>query len=515
MLTGCASEPADDESCTPLTVVACPCLDGSKATRTCNADGKAYGACECGAGASTGTSGQGGGTSGVLAGAGAGSTAGAGAGTQAAADGGIIQLTDGAVVVPKGEPGMVIAEPNDDAAMLFDQAQLRSYNLVLAPSDLATIDADPAAEKYVQGMIEVDGTSYGPVGIRYKGSAGAFLTPCTASTVPGVNGGKKLGKCSMKVSFDFVDPEARFRGIKKLNFHSMSNDPSMLRERLGYAMFRESGIAAPRAVHARLSINGVLEGVFALVEEVDGRFTRSRFNEGGEGNLYKEIWPIHDGEQPYLAALATNRDESPSAARMLAFKSAIAESAAAASAWLDPEYIATYLAVDRVIINDDGIFHWWCFETGAGSNPGIFGNHNYYWYEAEHADRLWLVPWDLDFTFVGATALVHIPMEWRKPALNCSCAAQTSVPPSCDPLTKRWIEANAAYESAVDAFIAGPFAAANVDAKLNAWTAQLQPVVAETSGLNDAPTTTTWNDAVNTLKSRITQTRTDRGYHYP
>ena len=40
-------------------------------------------------------------------------------------------------------------------------------------------------------------------------------------------------------------------GLKKLNFHAMGRDPSMLRERLGYGSFRQNGVAAPRAMHAR------------------------------------------------------------------------------------------------------------------------------------------------------------------------------------------------------------------------------------------------------------------------
>jgi spore coat protein CotH len=358
-------------------------------------------------------------------------------------------------------------------------------------------------------MVEIDGEQVGPVGIRYKGSVGAFQPPCST-----FGGGPKLGKCSLKVAFDYLDEEARYHGVKKLNFHAMNADPSQLRERLVYAMFRENGVASPRVVHARLLVNGLLEGLFALVEQIDGRFTRSRFTEGGEGNLYKEVWPMHDDGAVYLSALESNRDEMPSADRMLAFKAAIEEGADSAETWIDREYLLRYLAADRVTINDDGAMHWWCTPLGQGNNPGGIGNHNYYWYEAETAQRFWLIPWDADMALAGVPQVIIMP-EWRMPG-TCTCAGGgfSSIAPVCDPLISTWASWTADYEAAVDDFIAGPFSEANVNAKLAAWTAQIEPVVMESEGLNSAPFFASWQAATESLRSVIDNARTNRGSQY-
>ena len=120
----------------------------------------------------------------------------------------------------------------------------------------------------------------------------------------------------MKVKFNTDDyPERKFFGLKKLLFHSMNNDYSLLRERLGYWIFREMGVMGPRSVHAIVKINGEVSGLYALVEEVDGRFTRTNF-ENGEGNLYKGIMPTDQGNNPYSEdeyrdALQSNRNETP------------------------------------------------------------------------------------------------------------------------------------------------------------------------------------------------------------
>jgi spore coat protein CotH len=418
--------------------------------------------------------------------------------------------SDASADVPDvADPGSVVTEPEDSARYIFDQSTLRTYNLNVAEADLATIDANPAAERTVPGMFEFEGHQYGPVGVRYKGSVGAFNPPCMAAG--GGRGGPKTGKCSIKVSFDYLDEDARFFELKKLNFHSMNRDGSFLRDRLGYSLFREMGIAAPRAVHARLLINGRLEGLFAVVEQIDGRFTRSRFSEGGKGNLYKEVWPIYDNPNVYLDALETNRQESPSIDRMMAFKRAVDEGAGAIPAWLDRDYMLRFIAVDRVTINDDGAFHFRCFPGGDGGGSMSI-NHNYYWYEAGRAQRFWLVPWDLDNTFDNRL-LVHIASEWTAPS-DCTCTGFGQRAPSCDPLVQHFATWRADYDRVVDGFLETALSASNVDAKLVAWISQIEAAVEESAGLNGAPTADAWRQAVMELRSKIDMARTHRGYPY-
>jgi hypothetical protein len=467
-----------------------------------------------GASAISGTGAGAGGAAGVSSPTGSGGSVAAGSGglggAGADADSGM-QPIDGGEPPDGGDPGTVIAEPDDGATYVFEQTQLRTYNLILAPTDLDTLNQNPQAEQYVQGMLEHDGMHIGPVGIRYKGSTGAFQPPCSA-----FGGGPKAGKCSIKVAFDLMDDEARFHGLKKLNFHSMNADASMLRERLVYAMFRENGVAAPRAVHARVLINGQLEGLFVLVEQLDSRFTRSRFSEGGEGNLYKEVWPMHDDASTYIAALETNRDEMPSAQRMVDLKNALAEGPEAAMAFLDREYLLRYLAADRVTINDDGALHWWCTPLGQGNNPGGIGNHNYYWYEAEAASRLWIIPWDVDMA-LAANPYVIINPEWRQPGA-CTCDGSGggfgATAAACDPLVQIWASWGDDYEAAVDAFIAGPFSEQNVTAKLDAWSEQIDPIVQESEGIMSAPFHADWLNAAQALRTTVANARTHRGSQY-
>jgi spore coat protein H len=425
-------------------------------------------------------------------------------------------ITTGAVELPEpgGNSGEVIAEPMDDASRaIFAGDGVKTYEITVAPEDLATIDAMPSAEAYVSASLTIEGEHVDNVGLRYKGSAGAFIMPCTASTTPGRSTGPKLGKCSMKLAFDYVDDGARFHGLKKLNLHSMGRDLSFMRERLGYAMFREMGVASPRTAYVKLMINGELQGLFLAVEQIDGRFTRSRFSEGGEGNLYKEIWPLHDDPMRYRTALESNKGETTNVDKMLAFAQSVKLSPAAASGWVDRDYTLRYIAVDRVLMNDDGVFHWYCGRSG--NNPGPFANHNYYWYEAEHAGRMWLVPWDLDVSLANEPR-TFIDVAWSAQS-SCMCHVAVGFPqraPSCDALIGQFATWRDGYESMVDTFLAGPFARDTVDAKLAAWSEEIASYVDEAAGLGGSPDRERWQDELVELRYVLEGVRQNRGYPY-
>jgi hypothetical protein len=432
-----------------------------------------------------------------------------GAGEDTATGSGASAQDDGTIVI-----GDIRAEPVDGASYFFDSDVVRTYELRLSEADLAAIDADPRAEQYVEGTLAFEGDEYGPVGIRYKGSIGAFRG-CTAQAR---SGEKTCTKLSMKVKINWQDPDHELRGVRKLQFHSMNRDPSMLKERLGYWVFRQFGIAAPRAVHAKLVVNGELLGLFALVEQVDGRFTRSRFLEGGKGNLYKEAWPLQaDGsptsEDELFMQLETNEDESPTFEGMRGLGEAVAEATPterpeAAFRYTDLDYTMRYLAVDRTIGHDDGPLHWYCVGGAASCY-----SHNFYWYEAEgdggQPGPLWIVAWDLDSAFNVDNPITTLWFEWDDPSYGC--ATMTQAPyvlplrhPTCDPLQHAWAQQQEPFLDAVQALIEGPMRRDLIEDKLQQWEQQITPHVREAAALHaDAVTLQQWEQARAALRDAI------------
>jgi hypothetical protein len=429
---------------------------------------------------------------------------------------------------PPGEEELPIvdlgkADPSD----LFDPDSLRTFELRLDEDDLAFIDADPKAEQYVPGELIFEGQRIKPVGIRYKGSTGSFVGCLSGSYFP-PTGSKICPKLGMKIKIDYGDPDAKFYGQKKLLFHAMNADRSLMRERLGYWLYDKMGVHSSRTVHVRLLVNGQFVGLFLLVEEVDGRFTRSRFDDGGNGNLYKEVWPVQRDAESYRAALETNRDDAAPPEKVVAFAEALAAAdddsvSEVITSWMDTDYVARFIAVDRTIRHDDGPFHWYCQEEDPepGSwhgqhryNDNWCGNHNYYWYEDAKADRLWPVPWDLDGAMPVRPGFTNVASRWDDLSYACSellpgVLSGRQMPITCDPLQRGWaIALREQVRAAIAELINGPLAERVVDRNLTRWARQIEDTVAEASSLYPRePNLATWRTEMEALRTTLGRMR--------
>ncbi|HUH03989.1 MAG TPA: CotH kinase family protein [Kofleriaceae bacterium] len=416
---------------------------------------------------------------------------------------------DGGLVADAGDGDA--APASGSSSYLFDDDVLRTYELEISQTNWEWLQANATLEQYVPGMLTFEGRQYGPVAVRYKGSFGT-LNSCFDG-----QGNQTCSKLSMKIKFNEYDPEARFHELKKINFHSMSSDPSLVHDRLAYSLYRQMGVPAPRAVHARLIINGELMGLFALVEQIDGRFTRMNYADGGQGNLYKEVWPLSQSAQPYLAALRTNEDENPDVTPMMRFATALAGASdqtieGVLEQWTDVDQLMAYLAVDRAIENWDGIVGFWCVGTNCG-------NHNYYWYQDVSRDFVTLIPWDMDNTFDQPNFFETV---FGEPAWDDTNASCDPVPifdiggtlisrraASCDPLI-RWLATvlRPRYLAASETLLDGPFRAAAVDAQLDKWEAQIASAVAEDT---NGPGTALWMSELAEMRRAVGALRADVG----
>ena len=384
---------------------------------------------------------------------------------------------------------------NSNSDFIFDQNELRTFELKLSKKDLEKIDSDPTAEKYVEGMMVFEGDTISPIGIRYKGSVGAWVGCVDGENWFEPSGKKICTKLSTKVKINWKGRDERFYGLKKLQFHAQNLDPSLMHERLGYWLFRSMGVEAPRSVHARLVINGEFTGLYALTEQIDGAFTDYHFDDK-DGNLYKEVWPLNmNGEpmdpQSLISALKTNEDDNPSTDIISGFADKLHNGKESdipniISEYMDINKVLSMVVVDRAIRHDDGFLHWYCSEDGCAS-------HNFYWYEEPNNKKVNLIPWDLDNAFENiiknANPVTPIADEWGKTSNNCNPFPygefgmyQWSA--ACDKLTGGWARDKELYEELKNKFIQGPFAASNVNALLSAWSEQIRPVVKEAQDKN-------------------------------
>lgn len=442
-----------------------------------------------------------------------------------------------------------VANPTSDKAAIgakvFDESQVQSYYLTISDEeyarleDLQTLLLDPYTvntDRYVRAALRVGDTELPSIGVRYKGNYSIwgcvdFATGQRVQRVEPIFGDVDVcQRFSLKLDFDRYDDESRLDGLKKLNLHAMAADPSKLRERLGYSLFRDSGLLASRAVHARVYINGVYQGLFAAVEQVDGRFTANRFPDDGDGNLYRDVWPTPDlDESAVQEALRTNDDPGViDVSDFLAMRDAVAAAtdtdfADKLAPFVDFDELARYFVVDRGIANFDGPLS---FYFGMGWGPW---NANYYWYNTG-GGRFTLIPWDFDKTFLypepnfwsdNAPNGNNIVPNWNVITDGCqeyTCSFDAIVTYNgvanygsyglkaiaCDPFLERL--RTLVYDrqkDMADLFLAGPFSETTVTAKLEAWRSQIAEAIEE-DPLVDS---TQWRGAIDDLLATLPKLR--------
>ncbi|MGK0276528.1 MAG: hypothetical protein ACI9N0_002922 [Ilumatobacter sp.] len=422
------------------------------------------------------------------------------------------------------EPVVLARYESESSDVLFDPDVVHTFAIDVDPDKLAEIDADPTAEEYVEGSLTFDGETIGPIGVRYKGSVGAFLF-CTDGPNPlDPSGAKTCTKLSMKLKMNWLDSDDTFYGVKKVQLHSQNLDTTKMHERLGYWLFREMGVPVPRSTHARVEINGEFIGLFALTEQIDGRFTRENFDDGS-GNLYKEVWPFTPDRTPreadeFIDGLKTNEDEDPTADMIRQFAEELADAEPGTEIdvidrWIDVDLLVRTMVVDRAIRNDDGPLHWYCFD---GCNP-----HNFYWYENPTTRKLTLVPWDLDNAFdnLGSSGITGsvTKIADRFGDITDDCAIfffgglnlpQKSA--ACDPLIGPISQLTDEFDAARAEFVAGPFSKESVDERIAKWSTQIEDHVAEAAQTHaDGQPVAAWREAVETMISDIDAARETDG----
>ena len=369
----------------------------------------------------------------------------------------------------------------------FADGVIRTWSLQLAPEDWQTLQDTALEEQYVPANLQIDGVDLGRVGVRYKGSHGTLYRCFDPVTLE-----QLCAKVSLKIKFDKYVEGKRWKGLKRINLHAVISDPSLMHEKLGYQLFRESGIPAPRSSHGRVFLNGQALGVFAVTEQIDGRFTDNRFPKAPDDNLYKHAWPKTTDWAYFDQRLKTNEDLAQSHQRFIDFARELSTASTPQSranvldAFMGLDYLARYMAVDTAIANWDGVT---AFKCGTdGTSPCV--NHNFYVYEDGYTGRLRLIPWDLDLTF----SLTHgigqsnhgfdaIP-AWDDAPADCAArypifgGTSMAAAPGCDPFFAGLAHgADPAYRRALAELLEGPFRLEKVLADVDRWAVDLEDAV--------------------------------------
>lgn len=378
------------------------------------------------------------------------------------------------------------------AAELFAATKVPVFDLVLPAADWAALKVHARDEQFVPAQACYDGRSLGTVGLRFKGSYGS-LFECFDDL-----GNLTCPRLSMKLKLDEYVPGQRFFGLKRLNFNAYLHDDSRMKEKLAYDLFRAMGIVVPRSAWAVVRVNGESQGLFGMVEPVDGRFTADRWPANPDGNLYKELWPTHASDAQIAAALETNEETADlSGYRGFAQAFMATDDASALptlASYMDLDYVARFMAVEDAVVSYDGVTYF--FTDRVNTN-----NHNYFVYE-ESPTRFTLIPWDVESTFWIDPN--HAAPHWTVIPADCSTTypywGGLAYAPACDRVFRALVTDLPRWRAAARALLDGPFATETMVAAIDRYTRLL----ADAAHADPTPPKyATFDQAVAGLKSSI------------
>jgi spore coat protein H len=261
-----------------------------------------------------------------------------------------------------------------------------------------------------EARLEFQGKEWGTVNVRFKGNSS-------------FRAARDSLKRSFKLDFNDADESRSFYGMTKLNLNNGAMDPGVLREALGYDVFRQAGVPASRTAFARvfLTVPGEYErayaGLYTVVEQVDGKFLKAHF--GGKSGLLLKPERVQGlpylGEdwQAYERQFEEKSNVKPKEAkRFIAFARLVnqatdAEFAAQVRSFMEVEAYLRFIAAQAALANLD--------------SPLLTG-HNYYLYLDPTTDKLAWIPWDLNEAFGGfmggGTASNMVNLSIHRPFSN-------------------------------------------------------------------------------------------------
>jgi len=221
-----------------------------------------------------------------------------------------------------------------------------------------------------------------PVGFRLRGNTSRYSQ-----------------KKSFKVSFNTFTSGGKYYGVEKLNLNGEHNDPSVIRSKICWDVFRKMDIPAPRSNHVRVYINNEYYGLYISVEHIDEEFVKTRFTYN-DGNLYKCLYPAnlnYLGEDPDLYKLEA------SGRRVYELK--INEEADDYSGFANFIDVLNNTPSDDLKCDLDEVFNSYDYlkviaaDILFGNWDGyIYNQNNFYLYHNTISDKFEFIPYDYDNT---------------------------------------------------------------------------------------------------------------------
>ena len=264
----------------------------------------------------------------------------------------------------------------------WDTIRRQSRNLFEVLHEKRRFEPIESPYTYVDARVTIDGVVFPKVGIRKKGFIGS-----QSSTRP-----------SLKIKLNHIDEKGSIDGLTNLTFNNNKQDPTLVSQFMGYALFNAAGSPAPRSAFANVSVNGKHLGVYTHVETMRKPLFKREFGnengilyegtvvdfyEGWEGSFEKKFGKDKTGRKQ-IEKLIKAIQEQPGGSEV---GRAIGE-----------------------LVDLDSFYTYWAIEGLIGFWDGYSGNNNnFFVYLNPGTGKFHFLPWGADAVFDKYSKLGYDP----------------------------------------------------------------------------------------------------------
>lgn len=267
-----------------------------------------------------------------------------------------------------------------DGYMDFFQSEVHEIRIELEEESWQAMLADPESEIYYQADIHLDGAAVTHAGIRIRGSSSLRMAKRRNSI-----------RYPFRIKFDEFVEDQTFMGLDELVLNNSTDDPSFVREYMGYEALKHTGLPTPGVTFSNVYINEELLGLYVTVEAIDNSYL-DRVYGHHEGNLYKAELGATLEPDMEPAAMEQKKGDDESRRDLGQLTGILDEMESGEKgeieSILDVESVLQYFAGNAVIHNWDDY-------------AGQFA-HNYYLYMSD--GRFHMIPWDMNEAFLQTQA---------------------------------------------------------------------------------------------------------------
>jgi spore coat protein H len=184
------------------------------------------------------------------------------------ADAGVEPEPDAGTPPPPPPPPPPVPEVERPFKLPPVQTSVPEYELIIPPEAMAKFEADVWTPEQ-DAVFKANGTTY-RVKVRLRGASARYFD-----------------KKSWNVNFE---DKVKFEGRTSLNLVAEYADATMLAEKIAFDLLEAMRVPASKATFVRLKLNGVYQGVFLEIEQVNKAFLKAHDFADTDATIYRCGW---------------------------------------------------------------------------------------------------------------------------------------------------------------------------------------------------------------------------------